>query len=209
MALKSLRNLCALTLIFGTFTQVDANVVGGMVTGGSSGGVFEFLPTAPAAAGPDETQSPNLIAFNEKQDLIIPAPLSLGPNPTIPAGTTVSSHYVIFDPEQASSLIGYVDFDEPILALIAGSQPLQDTESAFGLNTTTYTYAPAVGFELNNTDSAMIASGNPNRLMIQAGAASPGDHLRVLTGTLPVPEPGSLALIGIASLALLQLNRKR
>ncbi len=213
MTLRNLRTLCALVttlgIAFGFANLSFAEVVGGLVTGGNSGGVFELLPTAPAIAGPDQFQSPNLIAFDEKQDVVLPELLAVGANPPIAAGRVVSSHYVVFDPELGSSVIGFVDFDEPILAVLADGQAIADTTSALGIDTTTYTFAPALGFETGNSDIAVIASGNPNRLLIQSAAISPGDHVRVLTGVIPIPEPHGVVLVGLALILGFSLTQQR
>lgn len=175
-------------------SQASAEIAGGGVTGGSSGGSFaEIAP--PPQAGPDTFQAPDLFAFNEVQDLLLIEPLPLSGGQVLGAGSIVSSHYVAFDPAGPSSLAGFVDFDEPILGLIGGPAGLDATNGLLGAPGVLYGGAPAIGPDMN--DQASIAPGMPNRLLVQYGAASPGDHLRVITGT-PVPEPTLLMLGGVA-----------
>lgn len=173
-----------------------AEVTGGGVTGGNSGGVFELLDPAPAAAGPDEFQSPNLLAFDEQQDLLIDSEISLPSGLIIPVGSTISSHYVTFDPAQGSTLEGFVDFDEAIIAIIGAPPTLDASALLFGLPGTTYTVGPAIGPEVN-PDMFLVDPVEADRLLVTAAANSPGDHVRVLTGVL-VPEPGAMVLAALA-----------
>ncbi|HEY4043358.1 MAG TPA: hypothetical protein VGM32_16135, partial [Rhodopila sp.] len=101
-----------------------ATIIGGTVTGGSAqtaGGVFVKLtvPLAnpfgpPDSVGNDNFQSPNLFGFDEDQNIILTAPLTVdvGSSP-LPAGTEVASHYVFFDPGPTEHVIGTVNFDSP------------------------------------------------------------------------------------------------
>lgn len=186
-------------------TSAHAAVVNGNVTGGTSLGSFELLTSPPSAAGPDAFQSPNLIAFDEQQEVLLTSPLMIGPSMTIPAGVTVSSHYVAFDPSMGSTIQGSVLFDEPILAIVGAPPALNATEALFGLMGTTYSVAPAIGPELPNADNIFIAMGDPNRLIFQAAANSPGDQIRVLTGI--VPEPATITLMLLATVAGVALSR--
>src|SRR5215471_2175205 len=97
--------VCALTLS----VSAQATIVSGTVTGGSAlaaGGNFVKLTVPlsnpfgpPNSVGNDNFQSPNLFGFDEDQNILLLAPLmvDVGSNP-IPAGTTVASHYIFFDP---------------------------------------------------------------------------------------------------------------
>ncbi|MEM8865284.1 MAG: hypothetical protein AAGF31_07010 [Planctomycetota bacterium] len=187
-----------------------AAIVGGDVTGGTSGGVFELLDPPPALAGPDAFESPNLVAFDEQQDLVLTTQLSLG-TLTLGAGSTVSSHYVAFDPAVGSTLQGFVDFDEPILAIIGGAGGLDATESLFGLPAVDYSVAAAIGPDEGPGmmgDEVIVSPVDANRLLLSLGANSPGDQLRVLTG-VAVPEPGSIVPLTLGALAMAWPRRGR
>lgn len=163
-----------------------AAVVGGAVTGGSSGGSFALI-SPPATLGPDSLQSADLVAFDELQGVVLSAPLPVGPGLVLGVGSVVSSHVVAFDPAQGASLEGTVLFDEPIVGIVVGP-PFGATNALFGLPTVTYVGAPALGPEM--PDFFGVAMGDPTRLVLRIGANSPGDHFRVLTGTV-VPEPAA------------------
>jgi hypothetical protein len=106
--MKTLGILAAL-LLLATALPATATSIGGSVTGGTAlnaGGVFVKLtiPLAnafglPDSVGNDNFQSPNLFEFDEDQNILLTAPLTVnvGSSP-IPAGTIVASHYVFFDP---------------------------------------------------------------------------------------------------------------
>ena len=181
-------------------------VTGGGVTGGSAGGEFRLVPP-PAAIGPDSIDAPGLLAFNERQDLTLRRPLPVGPDLVLGVGSIVSSHYVAFDPATPGSLTGFIDFDEPIIGVLAGSPALERTTPLLGVPGTAYTFAPAIGPD-PGTDVFRVAPGMPNRLLLELGAGSPGDHLRVLTG-VAVPEPGAATVIGSTLVAALSSPRRR
>lgn len=195
--------VCALAVAgaFSWSSVAVAEVLGGGVTGGSSGGVFELLATPPSNVGPDVFDSPNLIAFDERQDVLVDPTLLLGPSVSIPAGSVVSSHYVVFDPEVGSTIEGFVLFDEPIVAIIGGAAPLDASANLFGAPGTNYTTSGAIGPEVPDPDMVLVDPGNPSRLLFRAAAISPGDHVRVLTGVL-VPEPTAALLLGGLSLCV-------
>src|SRR5437773_10629700 len=99
-----------------------ATIIGGVVTGGTAflaGGVFVKLTPplpnpfcAPNSVGNDCFQSPNLFGFDEAQNIVLPAPPTIDdPASKLPAGTTLASHYIFFDPGPTQDVIGTVDFD--------------------------------------------------------------------------------------------------
>src|ERR1700704_4434512 len=112
----------------------EATVTGGALVGESSTpkGVFIKLtvplgnPFGPAnSVGEDTFNSPNLYAFDEDQNIVLKADLAadVGQH-LIPAGKTVASHYVFFDPGPATEVFGVVDFDSRVLAIITGTGTL-------------------------------------------------------------------------------------
>ncbi|MEM8944401.1 MAG: hypothetical protein AAGD11_04395 [Planctomycetota bacterium] len=173
-----------------------AETLGGSVTGGTTTGDFELLASAPALAGPDAFDSPNLVAFDEQQDVELVSTLAIGPGISIPAGVVVSSHYVAFDPGVPSSVEGFIDFDEPILAVVGLPQSLAATESLFASGSTNYSVGPAVGPEFQNMDQVFVSPNDRARLVFRAAGNSPGDQVRVLTGI--IPEPASIVLLIVA-----------
>lgn len=194
-----------------------ATIIGGAVTGGDSGGVFVKLtpPLAnpfgpPDSVGNDNFQSPNLFGFDENQNILLAAPLvvDVGTSP-IPVGATVASHYVFFDPGPAQHVIGTVDFDSDVLAIITstGNLAASDYLAHTGVN---YLNPGARGLE--SGDSVTISG--PRQILFNTFASSPGDYVRVLTTFSPaaVPEPNTAMLLGLGSLSALNcgwLRRRR
>lgn len=200
---------------------VSATILGGSVTGGSAqglGGMFiELNGNATFSVGNNNFNDNNLYAFNEGQNIVIGSPLSVqdlaGPAGAgvLAAGTVVASHYVIFDPLNAQSIQGNVQFDSAILALIWETADLLASDVLIN-NNVTYLNPSFRGLELAphpNNDMAWISASN--EVSVSLVASSPGDVLRVLTAFSPgaeIPEPSTVLLAGLG-LAGMGLRRWR
>ena len=198
---------------------VGATIISGTVTGGSAkaaGGTFVKLtvPLAnpfgpPNSVGNDNFQSPNLFGFDEDQNIVLAAPLTVdvGSSP-IPVGTTVASHYIFFDPGPAEQVVGTVNFDAPVLAILTstGTLAASDFLAKTGVN---YLNPTLRGLEAG--DSVTISG--PNQILFDTFASSPGDYVRVLTafspGAATAPEPGGLALLASGLAGLMRIARKK
>jgi len=189
-----------------------ATIVGGTVTGGTAftaGGTFVKLtpPLAnpfgpPNSVGNDTFQSPNLYGFDEDQNILIASPLAVDVGTAPAAGTIVASHYVFFDPGPAQHIIGTVNFDSDVIAVITstGTLAASDFLAKTGVN---YLNPTARGLEPG--DSVTISG--PRQILFDTFASSPGDYVRVLTQFSPaaaaVPEPGGRSLLGIGFAGLM------
>lgn len=196
-------------LLCASFTlaaPAGAAVVLGQAVGGSAvaqGGVFQLI-APPPAVGRNDLQSLNLIAFNEKQKLVLPSALVPSIGAPIAAGTRVSSHIVAFDPVAARTVTGWVEFDGRVLGILTARPGLVATNALFGAPGTTYNMPGGVGLEAN--DVAQIDLFNPWRVNLRMTAGSPGDLIRVITAV--VPEPRSWALM-LAGFGLIGLSMRR
>jgi hypothetical protein len=209
-------------LLFTASIPSTADIIGGTVTGGTAqtaGGTFVKLTVPlsnpfgpPNSVGNDNFQSPNLFGFNEDQNILLSAPLTVdvGTSP-IPAGTTVASHYIFFDPGPSQHIIGTVNFDSDVLGIITSTATLaaSDFLAQTGVN---YLNPTARGLEPG--DSVTISG--PQQILFDTFASSPGDYVRVLTAFSPgggppptVPEPSSIVLLGSGLIALATLLRRK
>ena len=223
---RSLRNTLlnfglpiATLLIFAISDPAGATIISGEVTGGTArtaGGTFVklSLPLSnlfgpPDSVGNNNFQSPDLFGFDEDQNIFLTAPLvtDVGVNP-IPAGSTVASHYIFFDPGPTQNIIGTVDFDSDILAVLTDTVDLTNSDflAATGVN---YLDPSLRGLEAG--DSVTIIG--PRQIRFATTANSPGDYVRVLTAFSPAavtaPEPGSIAFFSTGLAALGLLNRRK
>lgn len=197
--------------------QAGATIIGGSVTGGSAfsaGGAFFKLtpplgnPHGPAnSVGNNNFQDNNLYGFDEDQNVLVTSPLivDVGSSP-ISMGTVVASHYIFFDPNSSRSIIGTVDFDSDVLAILTSTSHLaaSDYLANTGVN---YLNPGARGLEAGD----FVTISGARQILFDTTASTPGDYVRVLTQYSPsaaTPEPAASALLGIG-LAAMGLLAKR
>jgi hypothetical protein len=220
-----MKNLCVGVVLLTLTASIaaTADIIGGSVTGGTAQtacGVFVKLTVPlsnpfgpPNSVGNDNFQSPDLYGFDEDENIVLAAPLTVdvGASP-IPAGTVVASHYIFFDPGPSEQVIGTVDFDSAVLAIITSTGTLAASDF---LANTGVNYLNPANRGLEAGDSVTISG--PDQILFDTFASSPGDYVRVLTAfspggasTTPVaPEPRSIVLLGTGLLALAVLGGRK
>jgi hypothetical protein len=194
-----------------------ATITGGSITSpGAASFVKLSVPLAnpfgaPNSVGNDNFQSRNLFGFDEAQNIVLAEPLAVDLVPsgplTLPAGTTVASHYVFFDPIKGN-ISGTVTFDSRVLAVISSTGTL--TASDFLANTGVNYISPSLrGLEPGTGDLVTILG---QQITFVASASVPGDYIRVLTAYSPaavVPEPAAYMLLGMGLMAVFLASRRR
>lgn len=121
----------------------------------------------------------------------------------------VQSWYLFYDPRGRQTVQATVDFGAPILDVITTSRGLADSVGIYGVDVdgdgVFDDYATRTLMGLENGDTVNWTLGG-STLAINWSAIDPGDHVRVLVQA--VPEPGSLALAGLALGGLLLTGRR-
>lgn len=198
--------LCAASLLLQT-SAAHAVIIGGGVTGGSGGTIAQEFSPAVGTIGNNNINQNILYGFNELQNTALSKTITtnIGVS-SIAAGTVVSSHYIFFDPAASTRVIGYADFDAPIIGIITSSTKLGNSDF---LNNTAVVYVNKNNRGLESVDHLSIDSSNPNRILIDLTASSPGDYFRVITGPTPTPEPASMMLLALGLGGLGMLRRKQ
>jgi hypothetical protein len=158
---------------------------------------------APLSVLPGALVGPDIRAFDERQDVLLTAPLFVdhqGPTPVnqpndlkpgwIPAGTCIRSHYVHYDPMGAATATGGMQLEGDIVGVIV-RPPTLDATNFLGAFNTTYPPNAAAGvcagaasqcgleLAVPTQDSFVISS--PDVLRMTLVANNPGDRMRVIT----------------------------
>ena len=204
--------LVAASLALAPLGAAKAAVVTGGITGGSSSpGTFHIL-TPPFAVGNNNQQAnTKLFAWNEAQNVTLAAALgvdflaSTGLPGTLAAGTRVNSHGIVYDPQASRTLLGFVTFDAPIIAVISKTATLQATDPLLGLAGITYNSPSARGLETPR--DRFTVSGNT--IFLDFGASSPGDNIRVLTSVVPEPATWGMLIAGFGLVGFALRRRGR
>ena len=162
-------------------SSVAATVIDGSILRQTGSGEFVKLDAEQQfAVGNDTFDDCNLYAFDEDQNIVLPAPIRIDIGPeagVIPQGTVVASHYVFFD-SISGAHHGYVDFDAPILGVAVQQETMAATDF---LANTRVNYISVELRGLEPGDHVWIDGENPNRLWVYWAGSSPGDFVRVFT----------------------------
>ncbi len=214
-------SVISLSMLFSS--QSMAAIVSGEITGGQSlnqGGSFiklttPFINSTPInTVGNNTFQTPDLYGLDENQSVNITTDLSVniladglggGTNPgVISNGSIVASHYIFFDPLNATTQTGNISFDANIIGIITSRDNLLASDLLLNSDVT-YLNPLARGLE-SREDSVSIT--NLTTITVDWKASTPGDYIRVLTVS-PVPVPAAVWLFGSGLIALAGISRRK
>jgi hypothetical protein len=187
--------VCGPLAVAGVALGHITNVVGMVV-------YFANPPPSVLPGGPP--MGPNIHAFDELQDIVLPVPLPVDARPVpgqvkeikapgdlnpgvIPAGTCVSSHYFHLDTVNLNTATGGAAFDGPILGIALLPAALNATNvlgwpwTAYPPNAaggTCVNGAAQCGLELTAQD---VLRFGQNMIEMSFETLDPGDRIRVIT----------------------------
>jgi len=214
MPLKSFYVLCLTVPLVSS--PVSASIISGNVTGGEAltrGGTFSnlmvpFIDSAPdSTVGSNNFQEANLYGLNEDQNITLNSALNVNiladglggssGSGSIAQGSSISSHYIFFDPFTLYDQLGTVSFDGDILGIITSRTLLNDSDflQADGVN---YLDPSLRGLEAND----LVLITGLQTISVDWTAGTPGDYIRVITATTAVPVPSATWLFGSGLLGL-------
>ena len=170
-------------LAFAVLAQPGFAIVldGAIVEQGGDGRFVKLDTETSFDVGQDNFNTDNLYAFDEGQNILLPAPVRVdiggGDAGLLPAGTEVASHYVFFDSIEGKHL-AYVDFDAPILGIAAHADTMGATDF---LANTSVNYIGTELRGLERGDYVWVDEDDGSRLWVFWSGWSPGDYIRVFT----------------------------
>jgi hypothetical protein len=176
------------------------------------------LVSPPAILGPDPFGRAAFLGFEESQNVTLERALRVDGG-WIPAGTLVSSHYILYDPTRITRMNATIGFDADVLGVISKGRRLRRSDW-LGVPGVKYRRFHHRGHE--RRDSWRMGEDGQS-VVFRHRAKSPGDYIRVITvgrtpvpppppeivPPPPVPEPGAALLFALGTAFVFHSTRRR
>ena len=200
--------------------QASASIVSGSVTGttaNTAGSTFVVLGSgATTVGGNADFLGKNVYGLNEKQGVTVGAGGQAVQGGTIAAGTRVDSQLIFANLQNTGAVSAVIKFASKVLGVIVQSNPNPDTltpsNAVYGRGNVTYNGSAANNWGMETgyvfapfTEGVSISGANE---ITFTAAGVNVDSVRVLTAE-NVPEPGSMAILGFATVAFVGAARFR
>lgn len=194
---------CLLAICMSLFLIVGAAPANALLIGGPD------IIAAPGSVIDDAPGAENYYqqAFDEAQDVYLTRDIAVDGG-TLLEGLWVDSHMIFLntpDHSLARDRQTWV-FDAPIIGVMSDYSGSLETASndLLGAPGTFYPGSfPARGME--GADSYTISG---NSIEVFMAVTEPGDWIRVVTEQQPIPEPGTILMMGVGLASLVGLRRK-
>lgn len=167
------------------------------------------LVPAPSVVERDAFDVEGVLVWVEAEAFVLQEALRLNGGVVVPAGTTIDSYYMVFDPPARTWLESEVGFGVPVLGIAWTTKRLR--RSDFLATSIDYKRFHHRGLETTRKTSGrdrIAISDDGMGVAFRVRAHDPGDAVRVIVAHVPVPEPGTALLVG-GGCAALALRRRR
>ena len=181
--------------------QAGAAIIGVSDLNGSNLGAFAESIAAPSDVGNNGATNFGQQGFDERQNVTLNVAITTDQG-SIAAGTVVSSQMIFFNVPVGTGQGIHADvewtFDGEILGTMTDWGGTLEAASSGVLGAAGTTYPDAFRLRgLEGRNDSLTISGNTLMASIDMTVIQPGDWIRVVTAApVPVPEPGTMLLLG-------------
>ena len=197
-------------------TSASAAIMNVSGPNSSAGTAAAFLNSAPAAVQNGTVTNSGMQGFDEQQNVSLSGSLSVDGG-SIATGTVVDSHMIFLNKaDDVGGTLTHTEvvwtFAADILGVMSDQDGVLEDASTDELGATGTNY-PTSSFNFRGLEGNDSYSISGNMLTVDMGVSQPGDWMRVVTETAPVPVPAAGVLLlgalgGLGGASALRRRRK-